>query len=1004
MAVTLASETAFDHRGASLNRALKCGPIGRMLVTLVTADGSAGPLVGRHRELDQIETSLDALARGEGPCLAIEGEPGIGKTRLLSELCERAEQCGHLVLGGSAAEFERDVPFSVWIDALDAYVAAQEPSADPAWSPELIAELGGVLPTLAVAGAAASDGLADERFRVHRAVSALLGLLSENQALVLVLDDLHWSDGASVELIASLVRRWVSASVLLVLAFRPAQVPSRLTAAVAESSVTTLLLEPITEAEAAELLDGVAPASVAAIYRHCGGNPFYLEQLARSAGAGLDGNGAGETAEGFVPRAVAASLADELASLPAAARALLDAAAVAGEPFDPAVAAAIAELPDAAALTALDDLLATDLVRPTRVPRRFIFRHPLVRRAVYESTPGGWRLGAHARAAAVLQEQGAGPAERAHHVEQAAAPGDEDAIALLLAAGAATAPRAPAAAVHWFGAGLRLLPAGDDARQVDVRVALASAQRSCGELEQCRQTLLDAIERVPTGAVDRRIELTALCAAVEHWLGRHDEAHRRLLRAWEELPDHASAEAVVVQIELAVDGMYELDFDQTIAMGRGALEIARGLGDGPLIVAAASALALGEASSGRSAAAREHRDEAAGQLEQLSDAELAPRLEALYYLGWAENYLERYDDAIAHAQRGIAIARATGEGRLLVPMMLVQGYPFEMQGRLAEAVGMCEGAVEIARLAAHPHYLFWALFELGWAHYYSGHLEAATEACEESLHVGGRLIRGTMPSAGGGPGWALAVCRFEAGDPEAMMRTMLELGDAELGWAIPVERCFNWEILVLAELALGRREPAGAYADRAERDAASLDLELPAAVAARTRAAVLLADGDAKQAARVAEQSVDGARAAGAWLQAAFSRSLLGRALAAAGDRSAAVAQLREAERDLDTCGSRRPRDEVRRELRRLGARSEPRGPATAGDSGVSALTGRELEIAGLVTDRLTNREIAASLFLSDKTVESHLRNVFMKLGVSSRTEVARAIERERASAQPDTS
>ena len=86
----------------------------------------------------------------------------------------------------------------------------------------------------------------------------------------------------------------------------------------------------------------------------------------------------------------------------------------------------------------------------------------------------------------------------------------------------------------------------------------------------------------------------------------------------------------------------------------------------------------------------------------------------------------------------------------------------------------------------------------------------------------------------------------------------------------------------------------------------------------------------------------------------------------------------------------------MRRELRRLGARAEPRGPATGADAGVASLTRRELQIADLVTDRHTNREIAGTLFLSEKTVESHMRNIFVKLGVSSRVDVARAIERDR--------
>ena len=166
-------------------------------------------------------------------------------------------------------------------------------------------------------------------------------------------------------------------------------------------------------------------------------------------------------------------------------------------------------------------------------------------------------------------------------------------------------------------------------------------------------------------------------------MGRHDEAHARLTRAWEDLPSADTPEAAALQIELAVDGLYEMDFEQTLAMGSSALDAAVALGDRALIASAASALALGEAASGATVAAREHRDVALEQVERLSDAELAPRLEALYYLGWAENYLERYDDAVARADRGLAIARATGQGRLLIPLMLVKGYPFEMQGRLA---------------------------------------------------------------------------------------------------------------------------------------------------------------------------------------------------------------------------------------------------------------------------------------------------------------------------------
>ena len=954
-----------------------------------------GATVGRGRELAEIETALDGLEEGAYACLAVDGEPGIGKTRLLAELRARADERGFLILVGAATEFERELPFSVWIDALDAYVASQELELGGI-DADLAGELAGVIPAFGGAGRAGRGMLADERYRAHRAVRRLLELLAADRPLVIVLDDLHWADEASIELVGALLRRGPDAPCLLAIAFRPGQAPARLSAALAVPAVSRIGLAQLSEAEAVELLGELDAHRAAAIYRHGGGNPFYLEQLARAGEGGssgaFEGNGSGG-----VPTAVAASLAEELAGLSAAERTLLESAAVAGEPFEPDLAAAIAGLDAEDGLLALDALLALDLVRSTAVPRRFAFRHPLVRRAVYESAPGGWKLAAHRRAANVLAERGAAAAERAHHVEQSALQGDEAAVALLLDAGAASAARAPASAARWYAAALRLLPASADERQVDVRVSLASAQRSLGELELCRKTLSEALELLPPAAASRRVELTALCAAVEHWLGRHDDAHRRLTRAWEELPDRATAEAAALQIELAVDGLYEHDFEQAIEAGGRALETARAVGDRALVAAAAAALCFGETAAGRIDSARVHRTEAVAEIERLSDDELGSRLEALYYLGWAETYLEHYDDAVARFDRGVAIARATGDGRLLVPMTLGKNFPFEMQGRLAEATECCETVLEGVRLQSSQHELYRALFELGWTRYYAGDLEGAIAAYEESSRIDARLAGGTIPNAGGGPGWGLGVAWFDAGETERGREILLELGAEEVVRTMPVERCFDWENLALVELAAGNTDAADAYARRAEDDAARLGLRLPAALAGRTRASVLLALGQPLEAAEVARASAEAATAIGARLHAAFSRGLEGQALAAAGERDRAVAALRHAEAELDACGSVRVRDETRRELRKLGARTEPRGPATAEESGVGALTKRELEIATLATDRLTNREIAAALFLSEKTVESHLRHIFRKLGVASRVEVARAIERDRA-------
>ena len=435
------------------------------------------------------------------------------------------------MLAGAAAEFERDLPFGVWVDALDAYVASQERE-----------------PLTAVLG---STGSGDERHRVHRALRALLEEIAERKPLVLVLDDLHWSDAASIEVLAALLRRGTTARVLLALGFRSGKAPAKLIAALA--GATIIDLGPLSETECARLVGAGLDAE--AIYAQSGGNPFYTLQLAQATALpSRSSTGDRLARDAGVPRVVAATIVEQLESLSADARSLVNAGAIAGDPFEPELAYAIAELSPDVGVVALDELLDARLLQPTEVPRRFAFRHPLVRRAVYETTKGGWRLAGHARAAQTLAAQGVTAAARAHHVEQSGVRGDRAAIDVLLEAGDAIAATAPAGAAHWYAAALRLL--GDDDRpgRLSALVDLARMQQSTGDLARCATTLLEALELADDTAL--RLRLTSACASCENFLGRHDAAQRRLVAALEALPDQHSHEAVAILMQLATGAFF----------------------------------------------------------------------------------------------------------------------------------------------------------------------------------------------------------------------------------------------------------------------------------------------------------------------------------------------------------------------------------------------------------------------------------------------------------------
>jgi DNA-binding NarL/FixJ family response regulator len=166
-------------------------------------------------------------------------------------------------------------------------------------------------------------------------------------------------------------------------------------------------------------------------------------------------------------------------------------------------------------------------------------------------------------------------------------------------------------------------------------------------------------------------------------------------------------------------------------------------------------------------------------------------------------------------------------------------------------------------------------------------------------------------------------------------------------------------------------------------------------MAERAQAYVALDESDFARAAELCVSAAERARSVGASHEEGRSRILAGRALAAAGDEVQAVEQLETAARGFEATGAVRYRGQAERELRKLGRAVHRRTERPSAESGVGSLTGRELEIARLVVDRRTNPEIAQELFLSVKTVETHMRNIFRKLDVSSRVEVARVMERE---------
>jgi DNA-binding NarL/FixJ family response regulator len=316
---------------------------------------------------------------------------------------------------------------------------------------------------------------------------------------------------------------------------------------------------------------------------------------------------------------------------------------------------------------------------------------------------------------------------------------------------------------------------------------------------------------------------------------------------------------------------------------------------------------------------------------------------------------------------------------------------WQMLDRLevADAIEQLDSAEEFGRLGGAGMLLPIALAQRAMV------LELAGDPARAAALARGAvdLAEGNERSAPMLSSWATALAVLRRGDPE---RLLGELGDGLSERVWPTTAAWVAVQAVRAGVLAERLDEARRWAARAEAVAEGTRLPLATARALTARAELALAGGDADSAAELAERGAEAARAVAGRRDAVEANVVRGRALVAAGRRDEGVAVLQSAAAEAGAAGAAGLADAAARELRRAGTRTSRRAAGAGGAAGAGELSGRERDIAELVAAGRTNRETAAALYLSEKTVENNLSRIYAKLGVRSRTELAAAMTSRR--------
>jgi DNA-binding CsgD family transcriptional regulator len=913
------------------------------------------PIRGRAGELKVIGALVAALVRGRGGVLVIEGPPGIGKSRLLTEVMALADKGGVRTLFGEAFEYQQTVPF---FSLFMATLRADPPVGDA----DALRRLGGA---------------ADLPYWVVHDLADAIYAAAAQTPLAIVLEDIHWADNGTLLALRSLATARPEVAVLWVLTARTGAggpAVQETLSVLQRADATFVRVAAMSASAVAEMVcDAVranADESLLKLAAKAHGNPFLVSELVGGLGeeGRLNVSAGRAVASGHaLPRRLGAGMQQRLDHLSSGAGEVVRVAAVLPDRFSAGLLAAMLERQPASLMSAVEEAVRADLLVDDDEQLRF--RHDLLREATRQALPESLRRAMERQAASIMLSMGAAPAEVATQLARSAEPGDREAIGALRAAAQSVGHSDASAAADLSTRALELLAADDPEYGLLVAETVGLLNRA-SRYEEAEELAVAALSEVASPQEEAEIRLR-LPTLTKHTTQRRVEENRRALQL-------GNITEVTRARHLAWLA-YNLVFHDQRGQRRAADEAAAAAastGDLESKIVADIALALldgGEGYVGR----------ALGRLEELcafaraSDATAAHDFAAMHY-AMLLAVVGRLDEAAARVADGTEQARREGNAMALDIWATMDGLVHLAAGRLSAARAAAESLPRPQRAGvSEPDMVRMVILaEVAARTDDRTLLQQMVNDARDAYSIGSSVVRWVAAHV-------LALAAWQRGDVQDAMRWLG--GITRFGsplWPQVLDRVILGARVASAAGDAGLRARVLRATDLLEREGPAIPLFT--AVAGHARG-ILERDAQALLAAADVLQS--------------SSRPLF--YAAAAEDAGAELARTDRGDEALDQLNAAfdtylhhealADARRVGRELRRLGVQrrivSHPRAK-----TGWGSLTDSELKVVHLIAEGAANSSVAQQLHLSPHTVKTYLRNAFAKLGINSRVQLTQLI------------